>query len=432
MKKILSYLLLLLPLTWQSCLFQEDEVFDDSAANRLSAEVIKCQELLKAAPNGWKLEYFIGSNYTGGGIVFLMRFDGKNVEMTAEIGPAGFKPGNIVSSLYQVQSEQSTMITFDSYNPLLHAYSAPLDANINIGGDYEFIVMSASEDKIVLQGKRYKNIMEMTPVPKDIPWRIFLDDILTIQKQAPAYTYLLKKGDQVLKQFIRSESSLSTFAAYNENVSDDPDILPFIFTEKGLKLHSPYEINGMEIQYFKWNKKTKVFTCTDDNASDVQLTEFTPQNLTPYEAYLGQYTAVFQQMNDPNVHQKTVLIEQKEAGKSYVLKGLEMVDIPLTYSKVNGALKMDSEALGSTGSYYLASAAGFIGYPNAELTLPATLRSGMVGAIVKTSPLSLTFVDKVNLSNPNLIIWAYSSEDYTEANLMGYFSWYSALSLVKK
>lgn len=432
MKKILSYLLLLLPLTWQSCLFQEDEVFDDSAANRLSAEVIKCQELLKAAPNGWKLEYYIGSNYAGGGIVFLMKFDGKQVEMAAEIGPTGYKPGNMVSSLYQVQSEQSTMLTFDSYNPLLHAYSAPLDANINIGGDYEFIVMSASEDKIVLQGKRYKNIMEMTPVPKDIPWRIFMDDILTVQKQAPAYTYQLIKGGQVLKQFIRSESSLSSFAAYGEDNSADPDILPFIFTEKGLKLHSPYEVNGMEIQHFKWDKKAQVFTCTDENVGDVQLKEFIPQSRTPYETYLGQYTAVFQQLGNSNILQKTVLIEQKEAGKSYVLKGLETVDIPLTYSKVDGSLKMSSEALGYAGGYYLASAAGFIGYPNAELTLPAALRSGMVGAIVETSPLSLYFVDQANLSNSNLIIWAYASEEYTEANLLGYSSWYSVLSLIKK
>ena len=64
MKKYLSIytLLALACIVLQSCLFSEEEIFDESSANRATADVIKCQEILKDVPNGWKLEYYIASS----------------------------------------------------------------------------------------------------------------------------------------------------------------------------------------------------------------------------------------------------------------------------------------------------------------------------------------------------------------------------------
>ena len=58
MKKYLSIciLLTLTSIGLQSCLFSEEDVFDESSANRATADVAKCQEILKEASNGWKLE----------------------------------------------------------------------------------------------------------------------------------------------------------------------------------------------------------------------------------------------------------------------------------------------------------------------------------------------------------------------------------------
>lgn len=75
MKKYLSIytLLALACIVLQSCLFSEEEIFDESSANRATADVIKCQEILKDVPNGWKLEYYIGSNYSAGAVTLLMK-----------------------------------------------------------------------------------------------------------------------------------------------------------------------------------------------------------------------------------------------------------------------------------------------------------------------------------------------------------------------
>lgn len=112
-KNITKYLLLALAcLGLQSCLFQEENYFDDSSANRATADVSRCGELLKGAPNGWVMEYYVGKDYSLGGITLLCRFDGQRVTMASQMSEAD----ETVSSLYSVKSEQATMLSFDTYN----------------------------------------------------------------------------------------------------------------------------------------------------------------------------------------------------------------------------------------------------------------------------------------------------------------------------
>ena len=85
----------------------------------------------------------------------------------------------------------------------------------------------------------------MTPMPKDIPWRIQLEDIINIEKDAFLNTYRMEKGGQVLNYFIRDNGTMSTFSVYSTDYSS-AESLPYIYTEKGLKLQSPYNVNGVK------------------------------------------------------------------------------------------------------------------------------------------------------------------------------------------
>ena len=52
-QKILTYFILVTAcIGLHSCLFQQDDYFDKSSAERAAADVIKCSELLKSSPNG--------------------------------------------------------------------------------------------------------------------------------------------------------------------------------------------------------------------------------------------------------------------------------------------------------------------------------------------------------------------------------------------
>ena len=68
----------------QSCLFQEEDYFDDSSANRATEEVKQYSELLESASNGWRMEYYIGQDYALGGITLLCKFDGQRVTMASQ------------------------------------------------------------------------------------------------------------------------------------------------------------------------------------------------------------------------------------------------------------------------------------------------------------------------------------------------------------
>ena len=60
------------------------------------------------------MEYYVGKDYSLGGITLLCKFDGQRVTMASQIAGAD----ETVSSLYSVKSEQATMLSFDTYNYL--------------------------------------------------------------------------------------------------------------------------------------------------------------------------------------------------------------------------------------------------------------------------------------------------------------------------
>lgn len=83
MKKFKKYMMLACMLfgvgiSLQSCLFEEEDTFEQSAANRLTENINRYERILQGVPNGWLMEYYIGSNYEYGGIPILCRFkDGR-------------------------------------------------------------------------------------------------------------------------------------------------------------------------------------------------------------------------------------------------------------------------------------------------------------------------------------------------------------------
>ncbi len=274
--------------------------------------------------------------------------------------------------------------------------------------------------------------MEMTPMPKDIPWRIQIEDIINIEKDAFLNTYRMEKGGQVLNYFIRNNGTMATFSAYSADYSSARS-LPYIYTEKGLKLQSPYNINGLEVQNFKWDRKSRLFVCTDAGATDIVLKEYYPENYLQYEGYIGTYTATIDDYDEGPTSQ-SVTISPKVRGESYTLKSIGGFNFTLQYDKASGKLVLDSQSISSTSSspYYFACAAGVEGYAHTELSLPSRLRNGLVNVTANSNPFTFYFADKASQENTSLIIWAYSSDEYSTSGLMGYWSWYNSILMVKE
>ncbi len=78
-------LICLAAFTLQSCLFSEDDIFEDSSTNRTNQALDNYQALLTSATNGWKLEYYPGGkSHDIGGVTMLMKFEGEDVTIMSD------------------------------------------------------------------------------------------------------------------------------------------------------------------------------------------------------------------------------------------------------------------------------------------------------------------------------------------------------------
>lgn len=84
-------LICLAAFTLQSCLFSEDDIFEDSSTNRTNQALDNYQALLTSATNGWKLEYYPGGkSHDIGGVTMLMKFEGEDVTIMSDTKVHGY------------------------------------------------------------------------------------------------------------------------------------------------------------------------------------------------------------------------------------------------------------------------------------------------------------------------------------------------------
>lgn len=344
MKDIKLYgLLACLCLLMQSCLFSEEDVFDNSSAQRAIASVENCQEVLQSASNGWLLEYYPGANAEIGGFSLIAKFDGEKVEMVSEMPTANYNVGEICTSLYKVSSFQGTELSFDSYNELIHMFCEPNSfTDPGYAGDYEFIFRSVSKEKIVLTGKKHGVTLTMTPMSADMSWQTYLNGITQIKNSAPYLTYKLKIGGTEVMTILRSEHALTT-SKIDDRGQETTTYYPFIYTEEGFRMLQPMELNGVAMSEFRWNNDQRSFVCTDKGV-DAAVEFYSPAD---YPKYIGKYTMTY------GSNRSNVTISQKIEGASYTLKGLPAFDLELRFNHKTNCFDVLYQYLGVYSGFYI-------------------------------------------------------------------------------
>lgn len=170
MKKSI-YLSALAALALTACSNNSDEIFDQSAAERLEQYKKEYADVLTADGGLWTMEYF--SNPDEPGYLFVMKFD-KNgsVEISANHKWIGGEFKQEIS-LWKMIADNGPVLSFNSYNNLFHIFSDPANitgpdapkgdegGDINETGyghegDYEFQVMEVSDEgkTVRLLGKK--------------------------------------------------------------------------------------------------------------------------------------------------------------------------------------------------------------------------------------------------------------------------------------
>ena len=163
-----KYLLLigLFAATMVACSRDEESLFEDSAAIRAQKAVDNAFDVLTSTENGWEMAYFPNLEADAKGYNMVLKFNKNgNVSVTAKNATTtGNKIVTDTASTWAVKSDYGPILTFDTYNDVFHAFSDPKEDGAGMLGDYEFLILKATPELVLLKGKKHSAYSVMRPV----------------------------------------------------------------------------------------------------------------------------------------------------------------------------------------------------------------------------------------------------------------------------
>ena len=234
-----------------SCTPEVENVFGESAANRMEQSQLSYYDILESQQQGWAVDFY-PSDRSLGGVAYTARFHDGEATMSCELPIANtvtattYPVGTEVSSLYQITDETGIILTFDTYNPLFHYWSQPFSGRAKgYESDYEFIFLSASPDSVVLRGKKYGNLLKMYPLQEDA--------VTYITKVEQMHTLL---SATIRKRAVVDGTNVHVTMGYNlftYGDGDDSHIQSFIHTDRGIRFYEPVTFSGATVSQLTFN-----------------------------------------------------------------------------------------------------------------------------------------------------------------------------------
>ena len=295
MKKIISLTLLLAAgIGFTACVNEEDDLFDKTAAERLNEASALYSSRLMAQPNGWAMQLYPTNDNEapyGSGYLVLCRF---NKDHSVVVSMKNQFTDNVYrtdTSLWEVITDNGPVLSFNSHNDCLHAFTDPEDilwtgnqdepnneTGTGVGGDYEFIIVDAPEDAsyMMLKGKKRGTYNLFTPVEEGVEYENYLADVETFMKTMfpssnPTFDVLhTPTGDFKMTGI---DDGIPNIFPYDGDEIIDESFNAFLITKRGddyyLRLRDSFRIESSEEeaseQEFMYHPDQDLFIGTGDN-----------------------------------------------------------------------------------------------------------------------------------------------------------------------
>lgn len=276
-------------MAFSACSLKEDDTFEEQASQRSEANIENVQKVLASAPNGWLMEYYGALGF--GGYNVMVKFDGTNATFGSEKWGTNHKAGldadgKCITSTSHFKIEQSmgTVLSFDDYNETFHYYSMPNNPDYNydkdegLYGDFEFRVMKATNDSIILRGKKHNNRIVMTPIPADKSWESIITDAEETED------YMMSRSYTLAGPGYQSETEVTAtmnggYRCFVFTYKDETDqkvtvSAPYIVKQDGFYFYSPVEVNGVQLDGLMKGDTQEYFKFR--NNPDIQLDSYLP------------------------------------------------------------------------------------------------------------------------------------------------------------
>ena len=253
-------LLLLAGSLFASCTREVPDIFDVPGAQRLQEAMNEIEQTLVAAPNGWEMRYYTQPETAG--YVMLVKFDASGrVTVAAKNAATTSNRYTSAVSTWEVIGDNGPVITFNSYNDVLHAFSDPQNDGVGLGGDYEFIVLDwADASHLRLKGKKAEAYIDMYALDPAQDWEDYYAKIDAFN------TIVFTNNDGAVFDFVAAGTTREVEYAQNMfQFTDETVPFGFIVLPTGVELYSGIvTANGDTARHFVLNEDMSALVCNDE------------------------------------------------------------------------------------------------------------------------------------------------------------------------
>lgn len=329
-----------------SCLKDQEDIFDVDANNRLEQRLEDCKNTLISSENGWAFDYFPDRNISYGGFVYGLKFTENDVTVTCELAP-----GETETSLYKMTNDNGPVLSFDSYNTLMHFFATPDSDNYEAyDGDFEFIIMDVKPDLITLRGNRTGNTMYLRRLSEDpvqyvskaakVGGDIFQTEFVgTCGNEAVAA--LNDLGVRYMEFQWQEEEKQENGETLMETKTSGAYYVP---TPTGIHFVEPVQLsaNSGEVTDLTYDDSTFILSGTDSKGNAVSIKGQVAANYSMYNEFIGNFTMTYGTSGSLDVQ-----IVDDGTGSGYLIKGItNACDIKATYNKSVGGIDIANQIIG--------------------------------------------------------------------------------------
>ncbi|MEK6508570.1 DUF4302 domain-containing protein [Myroides sp. C4067] len=240
-----------------SCQKEEDRVFDESVAERLSEQEKKLQDLLLSSEYGWKLVYNT-SEGDFGSYTYLMRFkDTRNVEMVSDFDASGPISEVTEYAIHQRTTASLVFTTRSKIHQLSDPANSPYAAGKGYYGEYQFGYYGNTENEIYFRTPKQDQELTFVKATKE-DW----DNFKTQSSMVDHMNFSLNAYFRVVEIEKGSKKEIYDFVNKEVVRMIDMDGNPLFnesdygltFNPKGFTVSPIMEVEGQKISSFLYDE----------------------------------------------------------------------------------------------------------------------------------------------------------------------------------
>lgn len=266
-----------------SCNNDVDDLFNAPASVRLDRSVAFYDNLLQSADYGWIMNYYPGDGSMGG-CAFTAKFSKGNVELASELRLSDtVDVGTPVTSKYRLLEEQGVVLSFDTYNPLLHYFTEPTMQDVDgLESDYEFVFLRASNngDTIFLRGKKYET--EMTLRRMSANDADYINRVVNMNKTIMSVPHFFASVDG-----IKYSIQLNDLEFVYPNSQGFMTTATFTYTPTGIEFFKPVVLGGVNFSVLNYDAATGEL-----RSPDGRVIILFPTNMQQFANTYGQWNFI--------------------------------------------------------------------------------------------------------------------------------------------